>query len=528
MRLLKHAEGPAVALPAPRPAIRPSGPVGTEQAAAVERLRARFSGPPGVTVLLADRGRGKSAAIGLALPSEARLSGPHPQAIAEILRFSGFSGHVYEPPASLVQNIGRHQVVVVDEAAGIPLAWLRAIVLAHRNSHLVLATTTGGYEGTGQGFRLRVLPWLADVARSLEVIHLETPIRWGAGDPLEAWAREALLLDLPLPAEPGPGLEPGWGDREKLVLEESRLRAVWALLGQAHYRSTPSDLAAVLDAPNLHLAWLAGPGGVGAVNVVSEEGGWTPELARAVERGSLRIRGHALPDTLSVHSGIEGIGRLRALRSVRLVVHPDRRGEGLAGRLSRFVQQKPGFDLDGTLFAADAAVVRMRRTQGLRVVRVGDATGERSGEPSVVMVRARTPRAEDMVRRAEQTFVRSWPGQRARWAGGVGFPLDGGLERALSQDLPAASPWEEGEVERAVRSWADGPRTLESVAAELEAWLQMPPSSRLQPRCRAALDRRLGGTPWPQVAEAGGWNSVRAAMREIRRSVAAILQDSPG
>ena len=72
----------------------------------------------------------------------------------------------------------------------IPLSMLRQLTRLY--SRLVMATTSGGYEGTGRGFMLR---FVADLQR-FKLLHfrLEKPVRWCQGDRLEAWLSHCLML----------------------------------------------------------------------------------------------------------------------------------------------------------------------------------------------------------------------------------------------------------------------------------------------------------------------------------------------
>ncbi|MFO7561734.1 MAG: hypothetical protein R6X02_03735 [Enhygromyxa sp.] len=154
------------ASPAPRvlgPADRPSE--GTaEQAQIVARLIERWTaGTPSRAALVADRGRGKSSALGLALrgfagraEGELVVTAGSEAAAAEVLRFAGEAARFVALP-DLLDQPDRFAVVVVDEAAQLPVPSLQRLVLAHRNARLAFATTTHGYEGTGRGFSLRFL-----------------------------------------------------------------------------------------------------------------------------------------------------------------------------------------------------------------------------------------------------------------------------------------------------------------------------------------------------------------------------------
>ncbi len=203
-------------------------------------------------VLTADRGRGKSAALGMAagrLLVRTSASGPacrlvvtahHPAVTSTLfhharLEAAGFaaptgssgasdqtepanrstsgadaglvrqSGHLsparlnlangaslaYRAPDDLLTQPEPCDLLLIDEAATLPIPVL-ARLLTHY-SRVVMATTMSGHEGTGQGFRLKFLPTLQALRPGWRHLQLTTPIRWASGDPLERFVNRVLL-----------------------------------------------------------------------------------------------------------------------------------------------------------------------------------------------------------------------------------------------------------------------------------------------------------------------------------------------
>ncbi|MCA9547937.1 MAG: tRNA(Met) cytidine acetyltransferase, partial [Myxococcales bacterium] len=319
--LAKHA-GPATAGAPPDRTTRGTA----EQAQVVAALRQAWAqASPTLTALVADRGRGKSSALGLALqgqdPAKVMVCGPQREAVAEVLRFAG-RPLPFATPDELILGDRRPRIIVVDEAAQVPVPALQRLVHAHPQAHLAFATTTHGYEGTGRGFVLRFLRWLADQGRPVARLSLSEPIRWAAGDPLEAAVFDALLLD----AEPAPvtgTVDPAACthevlDRAALAANERDLRDFFGILVHAHYRTTPGDLQRMLDAPNLRMHALRHNGRIVAASWVALEGGLGPDWVDTVYWGRAGVRGHALPETLVCHGGHREAAALRIVRSVRI------------------------------------------------------------------------------------------------------------------------------------------------------------------------------------------------------------------
>lgn len=491
-------------LPFPEGEAVVADPLG-DQAALILQLREAWSGPPGAVVITADRGRGKSAALGLALEDrEAVITGPSQASAAEVFRFAR-SGR-WVPPS----EVRRAALVVVDEAAALPVPVLEALVNDNPGAHLVFASTVHGYEGTGRGFSVRFLPALRRRMPVTEA-RLEHPIRWGPGDPLERWVFDVLALDAE-PHEPGEGpvvcrrVPP-----DELARDEGLLRGVFGLLVQAHYRTTPSDLQRMLDAPNLavHVAQ-QGAQVVGA-SLVAGEGGLDDAMLERMLRGE-RLRGHALPDTLVSHLGCTLAARMHIARSVRIAVHPDRRRLGIASALVQHVHDDHTAELFGTMFAASPDVLEFRRSLGYRLVRVGSVRGARSGEPAAVMLRGTTPAAKALIAGLQADLARELPVMLGALGG---RPLDPALRAALEHDLPEPAPWTDDALAERLQGFARG-RPFESVAPAL-----------LELDARGALDLDAQTRAWMHGLATGtlqwkdlpAWSSVPAAMRGLRSRI---------
>ncbi|NVB42274.1 tRNA(Met) cytidine acetyltransferase [Pseudenhygromyxa sp. WMMC2535] len=532
----------------------------------VARLCASWSrpGPPSRSLLLADRGRGKSSALGLALREYAACRGSAGEAgaaeggqemgergplivtaaveaaAAEVLRFAGEAAR-FEPVSALLERPLSAGVLVVDEAAQLPVPLLRRLVSAHPGVPIAFATTVHGYEGTGRGFCLRFEPWLRRQAQGVERLRLDEPIRWAADDPLERAIFAALLLDA-APAElEAAELEPSGGelaglvtrrlDRDALAGDLPRLRALFGLLVQAHYRTTPGDLQRLLDAPNLEVHAAELDGRIVAATLVAEEGGLPPELVADALAGKTRLRAHALADALVAHLGHPEAGAMIMRRSVRIAVHPRLRRRGVATRLIEHVHADgatPPVALFGTLFGASAGVIALRRSLGYALVRVGASRGARTGEPSVLMLRPQTPAGEALVAALRWELAHELDVQLALLQADEGVPLNPELVAAVREGLPCVPPWRPAERRRLVRAYAHGPRTFESVATALREELAQLDLDLLPPSWREVIvGRAVSLRAWRDVARAAGLPDVRAAMRIMRRGVRLLVASDP-
>nr|XP_060620967.1 RNA cytidine acetyltransferase [Anolis sagrei ordinatus] len=207
--------------------------------------------------LTAARGRGKSAALGLAIAgavafgySNIFVTSPSPDNLHTLFEFvfKGFDALQYQEhldyeiiqslnpefskavvrvnvfrehrqtiqyihPADAVK-LGQAELVVIDEAAAIPLPLVKSLL----GPYLVfMASTINGYEGTGRSLSLKLIQQLrqqsaqaqANVtaenkmtttaklssARTLHEVSLHESIRYAPGDPVEKWLNDLLCLD---------------------------------------------------------------------------------------------------------------------------------------------------------------------------------------------------------------------------------------------------------------------------------------------------------------------------------------------
>jgi len=539
--------------PAPPPPPPPDDPscASEDQARAVNAVvRAALGGRRKPAVLTADRGRGKSAALGLAaariLQAGRRrilVTAPRPAAVSALFRHAeaalpgaerhglslrwrgprGAGGEIrFLAPDTLLEERPSADLVMVDEAAALPLPLLEAI-LAHW-PRTAFATTVHGYEGSGRGFTLRFPTILARHSRGAREVHLRRPIRWAEGDPVEALVFRLLCLD----AEPDPAgaLEaapPQREDRDRLAADEARLRHTFGLLVNAHYRTRPADLRHLLDGPNLSLYALGRPRPL-AVALCAREGGFAPDFAAAVWRGERRPHGHLLPESLAVHLGLATAPTLEGMRIVRLAVHPERQGQGLGGALLEHLLREArmaGLAYLGASFAADARLLRFWTAHGLLPVRVSVGRSAVSGEHSVMVLAPLNEAGAALTAKARRIFAETLA---------AALPdhlrhLDPALVDALLPGLPPP-PGRERPAE--VGAYAHHRRLLEAALAPLTqaAWRALTDPDRrarledferhalilrlLQKRDWADCARRLGLAGRAQVDAL-----LRAAFRRL-------------
>ncbi|MBQ0757948.1 MAG: tRNA(Met) cytidine acetyltransferase, partial [Amphritea sp.] len=380
-----------------------------------------------VRVVTADRGRGKSAALGIIAARlmngdavEIILTAPSRSSVQSVFTMIkmllpaeqlhcdrdswtfGKSRMRFILPDLLIQQRPAADLLLVDEAAAIPAPVLLNMLDYPR---VIFASTLHGYEGTGQGFAVRFMPLLDKRVPERELLRMEQPVRWAEDDPLERFTYQALLLD----AEPvqfpttqqdqGVDLESLSFKRlysDELVANTSLLKQLFGLLILAHYRTTPGDLRILLDSPNIQI-WagfivLNGEEQLIATALLASEGPIEPELANAILKGTRRPKGQLIPQTLLAHSQIPEAAACCGLRVMRIAVHPQLQHRGIGTALFKAIEQ--GYsDIDwlGTSFGATSPLCGFWQRLGLRLQRLGYNRDKVSGTRAAVMLKGLTP-----------------------------------------------------------------------------------------------------------------------------------------
>lgn len=389
-------------LPLPWPRLSPLV-VSSQPTAGQQHCLDQLAGHGGVSVLLAERGHGKSALLGfaarqwLAQGCRVLLVAPSRAAATSVFRHAG-DGLAFSAPDELLKKVLLQDesitadVLLVDEAAAIPQPMLLALL--QRFPCALLATTTDGYEGTGQGFVLRFLRELGQKYPGWQRLALDAPVRWATNDPLERWLYRALLLDA---HEPVINSDAGLSTIAFEKLEQSALAAndilltdIYGLLRSAHYRTTPDDLRFLLDAPLLSLYRLAMKDQTIAVALVVEEGSIDDAMAAEIVAGRRRPRGHLMVQTLAVHGGQPGYLQQRVARVVRIAVHTQYQGQGLGSQLLQRItedQKNMGVKIIGSSFSANPEVLAFWQRNGFGLLRVGHRRQAASAAPSALVLK---------------------------------------------------------------------------------------------------------------------------------------------
>ncbi len=427
-----------------------------DQVEVIRRIEGFYEKPPRgkkkVLVVTADRGRGKSCAVGIGLIGLARELGKVKHKVriivtapslsnvqslmdlslraAEVLQLSprpvkrgdmileiqgkGFSLEYWEP--AVVPKM-QADIVAVDEASGIHVPLLHKIWRSHRR--IVFAATIHGYEGAGRGFSIRFLKAIRESKTTiLDTISMKEPIRYAEDDPVEKWLFDVLLLDAePAELDEGDKKDIDEGRLEYLQLDpewlfspegEQTLRQLFGIYVLAHYRNEPDDLGMLADAPHhsIRAVRTMSKGKIVSAAQVALEGGLNEELIDRLLRGE-KIAGNIIPDRMLKHSRIKEYGRMIGWRIVRIATHPEVQGRGAGSRLLQDLYKESierGHDWLGSGFGVNEQLLKFWLKNGFVALHLSPDRNPVSGEYTTLVMKPIKPRAKKAIDISSREF----------------------------------------------------------------------------------------------------------------------------
>ena len=524
-------------------------------------------------VLIADRGRGKSCAIGIALAgivqemlkkkNKVRIAVTAPaitnvqplmrmcmkaletvglkyKAITKgehIIEIKGdrFSIEYWEP--AVVPHLGV-DIAVVDEAAGIPVPLLHKILRSYTRT--IYATTIHGYEGAGRGFSVRFMKRIReDPSIELYVYEMEEPIRYAKDDPVEKWQFRVLLLD----AEPDDLDEKDLEYIEKQQFEylkldpetlftlenEKLLRSLFGIYVLAHYRNEPDDLGMMADAPHHSIRALRLPSGkIVAAAQLAEEGPIGSDYLDSLLRGG-KIPGNIIPDRLLKHARLRDIGEGRGWRIVRIAVHPAVQGRGIGSYMLKMLEEEAkerGYQWIGSGFGATEELLRFWIKNGFVPLHISPDRNPVSAEYTVLVLKPIDPKWRKIVEIVNREFrvkvLESLHDTYRDLEIGVALQLLKTVAEEEEECRPRPPPLTKIQLDRLL-SYCEGYMTYESCTDVMHIlarhyWLS-------HPKCRPSLSefeekililKVLQGLTWERTADILGTKKSRV-MDEMRK-----------
>lgn len=499
-------------------------------------------------VLVSDRGRGKSTALGIAAArlikkglKRVLVTAPGQASIDILMRQA--QGHLspselarisYLPPDEICRLQPDADLLLVDEAAALPVPVLKTLL--DRYARLVLATTIHGYEGSGRGFSVRFKAYLNAKTPQWRQVHLSQPVRWAADDPVEALTFRALMLDaevVDLIDRPEPLIEQAvieQLDRDQLLNDEPLLSQIFGLLVLAHYQTRPTDLRNLLDGPGLSVWVVRHQSTLLATALVSLEGGFDQEMSTAVFEARRRPQGHLIPQSLSVHAGFKAATELKYARVMRIAVHPDAQRRSIGSRLLDAIEQQAwdrGIDLLGASFGATAGLLQFWMKSGLETVRLGNRKDVASGEYSAIHLKPITEAGLSLFRQLRAQFSEHLPYLLADQYG----QLDSRLVQQLLRDNQANVLSDKDRAD--LDAFVQGHRDYAGAMVALGRLTRLSGSDNQLGSLHLVdlsvlIKRVLQQRPWAEIARQEGLTGRGEVIQSLRTSARRMLSELSG
>lgn len=488
-------------------------------------------------VITADRGRGKSSALGIAAIDclldgkshiaitasrldQTQAAFKHAQYALETLKQQdsnlklnilttkpGLVEFAYNQqkkciefiaPDALILNPTTADLLLVDEAAHLPTPLLTELLMRHHR--LVFATTLHGYEGSGRGFELRFKKQLDQHTPDWKACQLKQPIRWAENDPLETAINQALLLNTSLPEN---NILPNSRKlsevryqkltAKELLAQPSLLNSLFGLLIQAHYQTSPNDLQQLLNAPNIHILVAQNSGSqiLGALLCV-EEGKLAPTTNRA--------HGHLVPQLLTKNYAQENFLMLSTWRIMRIAVHPAVQRNGIGLQLIKELEilaTNARVDYLSSSFGASDELLPFWFKQSFWPLHVGVKRDKASGSHNIVVTKPISAMARQALALIQERFQQQFPHL---------------LLESLPY-LPATQVWQiiqtfrfkqrNHKLDKVLQNYLNGIRPYEAISSRIWEWsIQSAPVIRQSTILEQTTwcDKILKKLSWQEVA----------------------------
>lgn len=362
-----------------------------------------------IKVVIAKRGRGKSALAGqFSHYHHCLVTAPNKNSLTTFFRFAKTTTPFYAPDDLITANIDPFpEYLIIDEAAMLPLPILAKLIqlAISKHSKILLTTTVEGYEGTGQGFLLKLL---AD--KACDFFYLQQPIRWHADDQLEQFSDHLMLngmlsFDTQM-LKKNQTIDYSQVDRQDI----QALKQIYYLLKNAHYQTTLVDLRRLFDAQNL-MVWQAKIGNQRvAAAVTINEGNLTDALINEVWKGTRRPKGNLVAQSLVAHAGEKLAAKLQSLRINRIAVIELYRRQHIAQNLVQSITSyatEHGKDFVSVSFAFSDDNYRFWVACGFNIAHIASRKETSSGTYSVMAIKAISQSGRILVEKLQHKLQRN-------------------------------------------------------------------------------------------------------------------------
>lgn len=382
-------------------------------------------------LITADRGRGKSSALGLA--SAALIKHNNKVIISATQRRSVESAfkHLasitkleykvgdntlanlhFIAPDKLINEVHKTDVVFIDEAAALPVPILQKILKLY--PRVIFATTIYGYEGTGRGFTLRFMPYLNKHYKNCQKTLLNEPIRFAKNDPLENTVNKLLCLE----ADCAKNLKNITNhikikevSQEELSKNENLLNQIFGLLVLAHYQTTVNDLRHLLDGNQIKIFISVSENTVIAATLIAIEGQLTEPLISQILQGTRRPKGHLLAQSIAQLNHCDHFLKNKIARIIRIAVHPELTRNNFGSQLIKYIEShlRTQVSAIGASFGGYASLINFWQNLDYQTIKIGFKKDKVSGEYALMVLKPLLPTSKVFVQKLKQQFEHQLP-----------------------------------------------------------------------------------------------------------------------
>lgn len=300
----------------------------------------------------------------------------------------------------------KYDVVIVDEAASIPLPDVYRIIANHKQ--WVLSTTLLGYEGSGSGFIHKLIPSLPPSAIHLR---LSTPLRWFEHDPIEAFFNTTCLFEdrdaarnigeINFKNSINPPIDYDFSISSFKSISEEALQQIMSLLSLAHYQTTPDDFMRLMDSPDVLVAILKFNDNVIGAAIINAEGSdYLNGTALGIASGKRRPKGHLGAQRLALLSADAKTATFRYWRINRIAVDTVAQSKGMGSYLLQRVSneaKKQSIDAICTSYGTTQKLDSFWTRNGFEIVDYGRKPNKASGETSALALYPHSNRAKKLL-----------------------------------------------------------------------------------------------------------------------------------
>ncbi len=402
-----------------------------------------------------------------------------------------------------------NQVVLVDEAANLPIQVLHELLLKH--DKLVFCTTVEGYESAGRAFQTRFSKQLREAFDSPLYLSPAHPWRWRKNDPIENFI-DRLVLNSSKGGSSNDDIQQQAPydleessvhfvqiEQSSLASSEELLQNVYGLLRDTHYQTNVKDLQHLLDGPDIQIWALKSTNATDiiAVAIVSIEPAIEASLHSAIVDKQRRLPHHLLAQLLAQCANNSLPLSKRLARVTRISVHENFRRIGLGSKLLNAIEHHllssvnsdERIDAIGASFTKDPVSVNFWQSNGYKEFHEGFRKNPRTALPSSAVLKSNSDDISTVLQTAIDihTDNQLW---RERFANSSPY----------QHDLPEQVP--ESDL-RLLNQFVKGYRSAHDTFAAI---------------CRLGIRRHT-----PLKYESG--LSSRAQEKSIRQQVAALLTE---